>query len=141
MKIKPQKELRSDDRITAEDPARGRGSDRKEDATGDRPAPGGMAGAAPFFDFFRAAKIRLSPATRPADLIKLGLGLALLSVLMGCVGYVGGRYRGRVLVPGPEVYIFGGYYERGREVRDYSHRGYESRVLVHPVLGRPGIRR
>ncbi len=62
-----------------------------------------------------------------------GLGIALLAVLTGCVGYVdGGYYGGPVVVPGPDVYFYGGGYERGHDVRVYSHRGFESRAVAHP---------
>ncbi len=55
---------------------------------------------------------------------EIALGLTLLLALTGCVGYVGGGYGGggAVFVPGPEVTIFGGGFERGRDVRAYSHR-------------------
>jgi hypothetical protein len=70
--------------------------------------------------------------------IKTGLGIALLAALTGCVGYVdGGYYGGPVVVPGPEVYFYGGYYERGHDVRVYSHRGYESRAVVRPAVVQP----
>lgn len=76
------------------------------------------------------------------DRIKLGLGIALLAALTGCVGYVDGGYGGSVVVPGPpDVFFFGGGYERGREVRGYSHRGFESRASAHPSRGGRGKRR
>jgi hypothetical protein len=72
----------------------------------------------------------------PIDRIKTGLGIALLAALMGCVGYVDGGYSGAVVVPGPDVYVFGGgYYERGRDAHDYSRRGSESRAVAHPAVG------
>ena len=58
-------------------------------------------------------------------------GIALLAVLTGCVGYVGGGYGGPVVVPGPSVYFWGGDYDRGRDVHVYSQRGYQSRAAVH----------
>jgi hypothetical protein len=67
----------------------------------------------------------------------VGLGVALLAALTGCVGYVGGGYGGPVMVPGPDMYFYGGSYERGPEVRAYSQRGHESRVVVHPVVVMP----
>jgi hypothetical protein len=71
----------------------------------------------------------------PVDRIKIGLGIALLVALTGCVGYVdGGYYGGPVVVPGPDVYFSGGYYERGRDVHVYSQRGVESRAVAHPVV-------
>ena len=58
----------------------------------------------------------------------LGLSLSMwgLSLAMGgCVGYV--RAPGvDVIVPEPELFIFGGY-EGGGRYRDYGHRGFESR--------------
>jgi hypothetical protein len=70
----------------------------------------------------------------PVDRIKMMVGVALLAVLTGCVGYVDGGYNGAVVVAEPDVYVFGGgYYERGRDVHDYSHRGSESRAVAHPA--------
>jgi hypothetical protein len=37
------------------------------------------------------------------------------------------------VVPLPDVYFWGGPHERGRDVRDYSRRGHESRRAAHPV--------
>ena len=82
------------------------------------------------------SKSGLNPANGSVDQIKIGLGIALLAALTGCVGYVGGGYYGGpVVVPGPSVYFWGGDYDRGRDVRVYSHRGFESRVVVHPGGG------
>ena len=75
----------------------------------------------------------VNKANGPVDRIKMGLGIALLAALMGCVGYVGGGYGGAVVVPEPDVYLFGGGYERGRDVHAYSHRGSESRAVAHPA--------
>ena len=85
------------------------------------------------------------PAVEPghARLPKLiassaGLGIALLAALTGCVGYVdGGYYGGAVVVPGPDVYFWGGDYDRGRDVHVYSHRGVESRAVAHPARSAP----
>ena len=42
-------------------------------------------------------------ANESHDRIKIGLGIALLAALTGCVGYVdGGYYGGPVVVPGPK---------------------------------------
>ena len=52
-----------------------------------------------------------------------GLGVALLAALTGCVGYVDGGYYGgsAVVVPGPDVYFYGGGYERvDIEVQDLA---------------------
>ncbi|SPE61592.1 hypothetical protein SBV1_730050 [Verrucomicrobia bacterium] len=88
-------------------------------------------------------KGRMSQA---ADRIKIGLGLALLAALTGCVGYVdggyvGGGYVGAVVVPEPGVYFWGGDHDRGRDVHVYSHRGYESRAVAHPSGGGHGGKR
>jgi hypothetical protein len=70
-----------------------------------------------------------SASLRPIPIL---LGLALLTVLTGCVGYVGGGYGGdAVIVPGPDVYLFGGGYDRGGDARGYSHRGAVSRGGGH----------
>ena len=88
----------------------------------------------------------ISQANGPVDRIKIGLGIALLAALTGCVGYVGGGYGGAVVVAEPDVYVFGGgyygggYYERGRDVRVYSQRGFESRAVAHPGGPGPGRR-
>jgi hypothetical protein len=61
--------------------------------------------------------------------IKIGLAITVLSALTGgCVGFVGGGGGGEVIVPGPpDVVLFGGGYDRGRDVHGYSRRGAESR--------------
>ena len=70
--------------------------------------------------------------------IKMSLGMAMLTVVAGCwgyvdEGYVGGGYGGSVFVPSPDVVFFGGGYERGRDVHEYSHRGEASRSFAHPA--------
>ena len=78
----------------------------------------------------------MNKANGPVDQIKIGLGTALLAVLTGCVGWVGGSYDsgygGAVVVSEPDMYVFGGGYERGRDVHNYSQRGSESRAVAHP---------
>jgi hypothetical protein len=61
--------------------------------------------------------------------IRIGLAITVLSALTGgCVGFVGGRGGGAVMVPGPpDVVLFGGGYDRGRDVHGYGQRGEESR--------------
>src|SRR5580692_5333259 len=62
------------------------------------------------------------------------LCMALFITSTGCVGYVDpGDGGGGVVVtpPEPDVVIFGGDYDRGRDVHAYSHRGYESRGAAH----------
>jgi len=86
-------------------------------------------------------KISMNHAEGPIDRIKVGLGVALLAALTGCVGFVDPGYGGVVAVPGPDFYFFGGGYERGRDAHYYSHRGFESRRVAHPDRGGPGRRR
>lgn len=73
------------------------------------------------------------------DLLKFGAGTLLVASLTGCVGYVDGGgavgYVAPVFVPVPEVYIYGGGYERGHDVHIYSERGHESRGFAHPGGG------
>jgi hypothetical protein len=77
-----------------------------------------------------------------AGRIKIGLGLALLTAMTGCVGYVDGGGGGAVVVGGP-AYVdggFGGFYGRGHDVRGYSQRGVASRGVAHGGGGRGGHR-
>jgi len=72
------------------------------------------------------------------DRAKIALAVVLLTVLTGCVGVVGdggGYYGGDVVVGGPDVYLFGGGYDRGRDVHAYSRRGSVSRGVAHPGGG------
>lgn len=71
---------------------------------------------------------------------KIGLGIVLLAGLTGCVGWVGGGYGGEVVAPGPDLYLFGGNYDRGRDVHAYSQRGAASRAVAHPGGGHEGHR-
>lgn len=75
----------------------------------------------------------MNKANDTVDRIKIVLGVALLATLMGCVGYVDGGYGGGVVVAEPDVYVFGGGYERGRDVHTYSQRGVQSRAVAHPA--------
>jgi hypothetical protein len=74
--------------------------------------------------------------------LRVGLGIALLATVAGCVGYVdgGGYYDGggaTVVVDTPGVWWGGGVErERGRDVHEYSHRGSESRGVAHGGGGR-----
>lgn len=72
----------------------------------------------------------------PVGRIKMGLVIALVAVSTGCVGYVDSGYGGAVVVPEPDVYVFGGAYYGGHDARDYSHRGAESRAVAHGPEGR-----
>ena len=88
-----------------------------------------------FFNFFREGKFRMNKANGPVGRIKIGLGIALVGALTGCVGFVdGGGYGGDVVVPGPDVYLFGGGYDRGRDVHGYSQRGFASRAVARPAM-------
>jgi hypothetical protein len=80
----------------------------------------------------------MNHANGPVDRIKIGLGIALLASLTGCVGYVDGGYVdggyvGAVVVPEP--LFIGGAYDRGRDVHVYSQRGVASRAVAHPSGG------
>ena len=77
----------------------------------------------------------MNKTNRPVDRIKIGLGIALLAAFTGCVGFVDGGYGGAVVVPGPDVYFWGGDYGRGRDVHVYSQRGVASRAVAHPSGG------
>jgi hypothetical protein len=74
----------------------------------------------------------MNHSNRQMERIKAGLGIALLTALTGCVGYVDGG-GGVVAVPGPDVVVFGGGYDRGRDVHAYSQRGAVSRAVAHPA--------
>jgi hypothetical protein len=65
--------------------------------------------------------------------VKIGLAIAVLPALTsGCVGFVGGGGGEAVIVPGPpDVVLFGGGYDRGRDAHGYSQRGAESRGVAH----------
>lgn len=82
----------------------------------------------------------MNKANGLVDRTKIGLGIALLAGLTGCVGWVGGGYGGGVAVPGPDLYLFGGNYDRGRDVHGYSQRGVASRAAAHPGGGHEGHR-
>ena len=73
----------------------------------------------------------MNKTTSLINRIKMGLGVALIATVMGCVGYVDGGYGGAVVVPVPGPY-YGyagpfGFYETERGVHEYSRRGFESR--------------
>jgi hypothetical protein len=72
--------------------------------------------------------MNMSPFNKLFYPLQIALGIALLTALAGCVGYVDGGYGGgAVVVPGPDVYLFGGGYDRGYDAHGYAHRGFESR--------------
>jgi hypothetical protein len=68
--------------------------------------------------------------------IKIGLAMMLLAILTGCAGYADVGYGGTVVVPGPDVGFYGGFYDRGRDAHVYSDRGFRSRGIAHPGGGR-----
>jgi hypothetical protein len=80
--------------------------------------------------------------------IRLGIGMAvalpLIGSLTGCLGYVDGGYGGYGDYggydegPGPDLFLFGGGYDRGRDEQAYSHRGSASRASVHAGGGHGG---
>jgi hypothetical protein len=110
--------------------------------TGHQHAPGGISGASANFNFYHGRKAHMNKRNSPVDRIKIGLAIAVLSSLTGgCVGYVDGGYGGGVVVaPAPDVFLFGGGYDRGHDVRGYSQRGSESRAAAHPGGGGGGRR-
>jgi hypothetical protein len=79
----------------------------------------------------------MNEANGPMNRIKAAVGLALLVTVAGCVGYEGGGYveggyGGAVVAPvpvppPPDVFLFGGDFDRGHDVHEYRRRGYESR--------------
>jgi hypothetical protein len=83
------------------------------------------------FYFFRERMAGVNLTKVLVERIKIGLAIAMLTALTGCVGFVdggggdgGGGWRG-----GP-VFVGGGY-DRGHDVRSYSARGAESRGVAH----------
>jgi hypothetical protein len=80
----------------------------------------------------------MNKASSPVGQIKIRLAIAVLSAMTaGCVGFVGGGDDGGVVVaPGPDVVLFGGGYDRGRDVHSYSQRGFQSRAVAHGGGGR-----
>ena len=131
------------DTISVGSQGRGSGSGRVEGVLGAPLAPGSFWRTVALFDFFRGGRFGTNRVTACFGRIMIGLGLALLGALMGCVGvgYVDGGYGGAVLVPEPNVYFWGGGYERGHDVHAYSHRGFESRGVAHPGGGGHGGKR
>jgi hypothetical protein len=93
------------------------------------------------FHFFNEGKIRMNKTNALADRIMLGLGIVMLAAATGCIVPVGGGYGGDVVVPGPDMVLYGGGFDRGRDFdsgRDahaYSERGVASRAAAHPGGG------
>lgn len=71
--------------------------------------------------------------------VKIGLLIGLLVSLTGCATYGGGPYYdGGVVVAEPDEYLFGGSYDNGRDVQNYSQRGSASRGAAHAGGGHAG---
>lgn len=110
---------------------------REDGAIADQDAVCGISRTRAVFDTFREGEVRMKNLNGLADRITLGLGISLLAVSTGCIVPVGGGYGGDVVVPGPDVVLYGGGYDRGRDFDDghdahvYSERGVASRATVH----------
>jgi hypothetical protein len=65
------------------------------------------------------------------NIITIGLATILLAALTGCVGYADAGYGGGVVATGPDVSIYGGFYDRGVDVHAYHDRGFRSRGIAH----------
>ncbi|MHB8523238.1 MAG: hypothetical protein ACYDH9_21135 [Limisphaerales bacterium] len=85
------------------------------------------------FDFFPKGRIRLNQTNGLVDRIKIGLGMAMLAALTGCLGWTdeGGVYGGMMMTPEPDYYLFGSDYGWGRDAYGYGYRGFESRRQGH----------
>lgn len=145
-------------------PDLGRRSGRKNGALPVHRANGGIATAADFYDFRSEGEVPMNHANAPVDRIKTGLRITLLAAVMGFLGNMDrshgnpvGAPEPNILVPvpsirvglpvipvpmpWPDVYLFGGGYDRGRDVHDYRRRGAESRGAAHRDHGGPERRR
>ena len=73
----------------------------------------------------------------PVDRIKIGLAMAAWMAFAGCVGcwdgggYYDGGYGGPVGVDIEAPFFFSGFFDRGYDVRAYSHRGHASHAVAH----------
>jgi len=83
-------------------------------------------------------------STRRLDLTVGAAMLCMASFITftGCVATAGpGGASVYVAPPVPSgVVVFGGPFDRGRDVRAYSHRGYQSRASTRSGRGQPGPR-
>jgi len=77
---------------------------------------------------------------RPLEIIKIGMVIGFLATSAGCASFGAGSYGGAVIVAEPDEYLFGGDYERGHDVRHFSHRGSQSRASVHSGAMHSGAR-
>jgi hypothetical protein len=87
--------------------------------------------------FFREEKVRMNKMTIYFNRVKIGLAMALSAALSGCVGdaevgYTDVGYGGVVVAPAPNAYIYGDFYDRGRDVHAFGARGFASRGIAHP---------
>jgi len=78
----------------------------------------------------------MNTANGPVGRVTLALGIALLAALAGSPGCVvsGEAYDdggGGVVVEEPDVFLFGGGFDRRHDAHDFSHRGSESRAAAH----------
>ena len=64
--------------------------------------------------------------------IKMGLMMGLLMALFGCVIAGGGGYYHGGYYDDRDGYLFGGGHDNGRDVHNYSRRGFASRGAAHP---------
>ena len=70
--------------------------------------------------------------------IKIGLAIAALTALTGCIGWVGGGGGGGWWGDDGGWWGGGRGYDRGRDVHDYSARGAASRGAAHGGGGHGG---
>jgi hypothetical protein len=136
MKIKQKSELMFGRFITGPYPAWRLGKPLRIEATA-RPVTSHT------FDFFHARLARMSALNVLTNRLKLGLVIAMLTAVTGCIGVVGdgGYYGDGAYVGGWWGGWWGGgggYYDRGRDVHGYSARGAASRGAAHGGGGHGG---
>lgn len=135
MKFKPKLELTFAGLITAAYPAwlarRSRRPVRNADVA---PAAAGRV-----FYFFRERMAAVDKTKALVDRIKIGLAIAVLMALTGCVAWVGGGYGGGGWWGDDGGWWGGGRGDdRGRDVHGYSERGAASRAAAHGEGGGHG---
>ena len=67
--------------------------------------------------------------------VNIVLAIGLLTTLIGCATYGGGVYYSNGYYDDGDGYLFGGGYDNGRDVHNYSQRGSASRGAAHPAGG------
>jgi hypothetical protein len=83
----------------------------------------------------------MNKAKNLVERFKIGLAIGILATLTGCATFGYEDYYGsEVYAPGPDIYLFGGDFDRGHDVRHFSNRGHESRGVVHSGGGQRGRR-